>query len=193
MGPRQHSSRQAGFRENQSCCHIHQRNVQWCALPTSPGLIHVLFFLILCMTPSSLFTTPPRTLQLWLLPWLLVSAPPVAHRAISLPSSLLAFSVVLRTSHTYALRVGISFAILMDSSLLTSSEIFLFFAFSGHKDGGCWSVLGPLVEQVCKSNLMLTSLTSNSIRVGGLGTESSYLNIHPRAEVQLDVILLFQG
>ncbi len=105
-------------------------------------------FLILCTTPSLLFITPPHTLQLVLLLRLLVSVPPVAHWAISLPSSLLPVSVVLRTSHTNAVQVGIFFVVLMDLFLLTSSKIFLFFSFAGRKDGGCWSVLGPIVEWV---------------------------------------------
>ncbi len=53
-----------------------------------------------------------------------MSAPPVVYQAISLPSSLLTFSIISRTSHTYVVRVGISFVVLMDLFLLTSSEIF---------------------------------------------------------------------
>ncbi len=83
-------------------------------------------FLILCTTPSSLFITPSHTLQLRLLLRLLVSAPPVAHRAIFPHSSLLPFSVALTTSHTYAVQVDISFVVLMDLFLLTSFEIFPF-------------------------------------------------------------------
>ncbi len=36
---------------------------------------------------------------------------------------------------------------------------FLSFSFAGHKDGGCWSVLGPF-SRASWSNLKLTSVTS---------------------------------
>jgi hypothetical protein len=80
-------------------------------------------FLIFCTTLSSLFTMPPCTLRIQLLLRLLVSAPPVAHQAIPQHSSLLPFSIVSRTSHTYAVRVGISFVVLMILFLPTSFEI----------------------------------------------------------------------
>jgi hypothetical protein len=141
VDPKQHSSRSILLTYSPKRCTI------VCTSNVS-GTHACPFFLILCTTPSSSFTMPPGALQLWLLPRLPVSVPPVAHWAISLPSSLLPFSVVSRTSHTNVVRVGISFVVLMDFFLMTSSEIFLFFSFAGRKDGGCWSVLGPLVEQV---------------------------------------------
>ncbi len=116
-------------------------------------------FLILCTTPSSLFTTPPGALQLWLLPRLLVSVPPVAHWVISLPSSLLPFSVVSRTSHTYAVQVGISLFVVFMLSDIFWDFPFLFF---------CWMQgQGVLVcpwssSRASRSNLTLISLTSRS-------------------------------
>jgi hypothetical protein len=121
-------------------------------------------FLILCTAPSLLFIMPPRTLQPQLLLRLLVSAPAVAHQAISPPSSLLPFSIVLRTYHTYAVRFGIFFVVLMDLFLLTSSEIFVFFF--------CWMQgWGVLVcpwsssRARSRSDLTLTSLISRGIWV----------------------------
>ncbi len=121
------------------------------------------------------------------------SAPLAVRRAISLPFSHPLSSVLPRISLIYAVQDVTSFVGLMVLFPRISFEIFslcvpsrvvlvLFresthfsLSFAGCKDGGCWSVLGPLVEQE-KVNLKLTSLAISSVEAMPCNVRFSFVH-----------------